>query len=109
MERSFTSKEAKQLIEEHSVIIRKLQSIPSQISSRENQIKREAKNLYETEIKETLNDIPIDEINREKRGIRVKLLKDNGYYTIADIASESVTKLASIYGVYVKVPCFANS
>lgn len=46
-----------------------------------------------------LRNIPIDEINREKKGFRIKALRDNGYQTIADIAPASVYTLSSIYGI----------
>lgn len=47
----------------------------------------------------SLRDIPIDEINREKKGFRIKALRDNDYQTIADIALVSVYTLSSIYGI----------
>lgn len=46
-----------------------------------------------------MRNIPIDEINREKKGFRIKALRDNGYQTIADIAPASVYTLSSIYGI----------
>lgn len=38
------------------------------------------------EVLKVLDDIPIEEINRDKRGFRVKALRDYGYRSIADIS-----------------------
>ena len=37
-------------------------------------------------MKEVLKTIPIEEINRDKRGVRIKSLRENRYNIIADIA-----------------------
>lgn len=46
-----------------------------------------------------LNDIPIEELNREKRGFRIKTLRDAGYHSIGDIVVASPYELSSIYGI----------
>ena len=44
-------------------------------------------------------DIPIEEINRDKRGFRIKALRDYGYNSIADISTASVYTIASVHGI----------
>lgn len=46
-----------------------------------------------------LRDIPVDEINRAKKGIRVKALKDTGYATVADIYVASQGQLEDVKGI----------
>ena len=55
--------------------------------------------LVAQEVLKVLADIPIEEINRDKRGIRVKALRDYGYRTIADISTASVYSIASVHGI----------
>ena len=55
--------------------------------------------LVAQEVLHVLADIPIEEINRDKRGIRVKALRDYGYRTIADISTASVYAIASVHGI----------
>ncbi len=64
-----------------------------------------------TEIKDTVNRllaenlvnelraIPVDELARDKSGIKVKYLKDGGYQNLADVLAASQMQIASIYGV----------
>ncbi len=46
-----------------------------------------------------LQSIPIDELNREKKGIRVKSLHDAGFHTIADIVKANPFQLSAINGI----------
>lgn len=55
--------------------------------------------LVAQEVMRVLKDIPVEELNRDRRGFRVKSLRDNGYQSIADIMGASVYSLASISGI----------
>ena len=46
-----------------------------------------------------MRDIPVEEVNREKRGIRVKALRESGYTTYADILTASVYQLSTVRGI----------
>ena len=46
-----------------------------------------------------LKNVPVDEISREKPGVRIKTLRDAGITTMADVYSSSVYQLASIHGI----------
>lgn len=48
---------------------------------------------------EFLRSIPVDELNREKKGIRVKTLHDAGFHTIADVVKANPYRLSSINGI----------
>lgn len=62
-------------------------------------IKEAAQKLAATEALSVLRDIPVEEMNRERGGIRVKTLRDHGYSTMADIYAASAYQLASIHGI----------
>ena len=46
-----------------------------------------------------LKNVPVEELNREKLGFRVKALRDSGFTTMADIYSASNYHLVSINGI----------
>ena len=54
------------------------------------------RSLYALQI---LKGVSVDEINREKSGIRVKTLKDSGFETMADVFTASVRRLAGVNGI----------
>lgn len=47
----------------------------------------------------SLKTIPVDELNHNKRGIRVKTLKDAGFETVADVYSSTIDELESVNGI----------
>lgn len=51
------------------------------------------------EVLKTLSQIPIEEINRGSKGIRIKALSDYGCKTIADAARMPVNEIANIRGI----------
>ena len=99
MARPFSSADAKRLVGEHRRIADKLKDVQNSENNYELEIKKASDALIAQEVLKVLRDIPIDEINRDKRGFRIKALKDNGYNTIADISTASVYSIASVNGI----------
>lgn len=99
MARPFTSAEAKRIIKRHQNIIDKLNSAVSSVEEYRTKAKDASDALVAQEVLKVLADIPIEEINRDKRGIRVKTLRDYGYRTVADISTASVYSIASVHGI----------
>lgn len=99
MARPFSSTDAKRIIERHQRTIEKLDNAVSSVEKYRTKAKDASEALVAQEVLRVLADIPIDEINRDKRGIRVKALKDYGYRTIADISTASVYSIASVHGI----------
>lgn len=99
MARPISSEDAKKAIEKHQSLLAKLSAIEASIEILRSEIKKISDALVEQEVMRILKDIPIEEINREKRGFRIKALHDHGYHTIADIATASVFSIASIPGI----------
>ena len=46
-----------------------------------------------------LEEIPVEEVNRDKGGYRVKTLRESGFQTMADIHRTSVYELANVKGI----------
>ena len=99
MSRPFSATDAKRIIERHQNIIEKLNNAVSSVEKYRTKAKEASDALVAQEVLKVLSDIPIEEINRDKRGIRVKALRDYGYRTIADISTASVYSIASVHGI----------
>jgi SNF2 family DNA or RNA helicase len=48
---------------------------------------------------EILAAVPVDELNREKKGVRVKSLHDAGFHTIADLIKANPFQISAINGI----------
>lgn len=99
MARSFTSKETRQLIEEHIRLKRQLENAEEIAAQYRSEMVSASDKLIAQEVLEILKEIPIEEVNRDKRGFRTKVLRDYGYLTLSDLATVSVDYIASLRGV----------
>ena len=99
MARPFSSTDAKRLLEWHHKTIEKLSRTESSTEKYREKVKEASDALVAQEVLKVLQDIPIEEINRDKQGFRVKALREYGYRTVADIASVSVYSIASVHGI----------
>lgn len=99
MARPISSADAKRVIHAHQSLANNLLSAIDMRNKLKDDIVHASNALVTSETLSLLRNIPIDEINREKKGFRIKALRDNGYQTIADIAPASVYTLSSIYGI----------
>lgn len=99
MARPFTSRDAKRLIDEHRELKTKLSKAEAYSDHCKANISKASEALVAQEVLNVLKDIPIEEINRDKRGFRIKALRDYGYNSIADISTVSVYTIASVHGI----------
>lgn len=99
MARPFDKTDAKRLIEKHRSLMEQLAAAEASLDTLRDEVQKSSDALVAKEVLRILKEIPIDEINRDKRGIRIKALREHGYHTIADIASVSVHSIASIHGI----------
>jgi SNF2 family DNA or RNA helicase len=99
MARSFTSRDAKRLIHEHREMKTKLSKAEAYAEQHKASIFKASEALVAQEVLNVLKYIPIEEINRDKRGFRIKALRDYGYNCIADISTASVYTIASVHGI----------
>lgn len=99
MNRNFLPRDVKRLTERHTVLIRGLDSIQTQMDDLQSAIVEGAHAMANDQVAEILKEIDVEEINRDKKGIRVKALRDYGYTNIAQLAGASVYNLAQIKGI----------
>lgn len=64
-----------------------------------NDIKESIQRYQYDDLIEVLSGVPVEELNRDKSGIKVKLLKEQGFNTIADIYKTTTNRLAWIKGI----------
>lgn len=99
MARPFDSTDARRIIERHRKLLAELMLAEESIDGLRTAVTKTSDALVAQEVLSVLKDIPVDELNRDKRGIRIKLLREHGYQSIADISGASVYSLASINGI----------
>ena len=99
MAKPFRTQEAKEVLDQHLVLQKKLSALEKSIEKDRNDVLNISNALVTQEVLKLLRDIPVEEINRGKRGFRVKTLHESGYHTMADLSSATVSMLASIRGI----------
>lgn len=62
-------------------------------------VRAAAGRCMEAQLLERLAGIPVDELNRDKAGIRIRLFHENGYDTVADIYRAQQYALEAISGI----------
>lgn len=65
----------------------------------EESVKKAIDYLVADELLKLLKQIPIDEINRDRKGIRIKSLREAGYTNMADVFTANAYNLAAVYGI----------
>ena len=92
MARSFSSAEARQLIAEHTALQSELSGAIGRIEEMQAVV-RSAVEAYRSEkALDLLREIPIEEVNRNKLGLRVKALRESGICTMAVACTSSNEK-----------------
>ncbi len=99
MARPFSSADAKKMIEKHRTLITKLTDASNLEQKYQQDIKDASDRLARQEVLKMLQGVPVEELNRDKNGIKTKTLRDHSYCTMADLHKASVYQLASIRGI----------
>lgn len=100
MARPFDIRDAKALIAEHRQLLGGLDAVPDTLQACRDSIRQISDQIIAQSVLGILRNIPIEELNnREGRAFRVKILRENGYCTIADIAPATAEAIAAVYGV----------
>ena len=73
--------------------------IPDHLTQSQTQIKNAVDRMVMKKLLDLLSDIPVDELNREKAGIRIKTLKDYKIDTVAAAYTATTYQLESIPGI----------
>lgn len=99
MARNIDSASAKKIIKAHKDFIQYIDEISAYSDKSVKEIVSLAEGLVEYEAAQALKDIPVEELNREKKGFRIKTLRDHGYNTIGDIEKATASSLSRIGGI----------
>lgn len=99
MQRPFSTYEVEEIRDYHNSISRLLNEIVESSVDYYNDIKETSDTIAAKEVIKILSKVPVEELNHDRKGIRVKALHDGGYNTIADLAVDSVYSISSVYGI----------
>jgi len=90
---------------QYKAIADKSNEIKSAVKNAVCDIESAVENFLNEELIVALKGISVDELARDKSGIKPKYLKDAGYENIADIYGLSAARLAGIYGISYEKAC----
>lgn len=99
MAKLFDMADAERLIQEHRMMLEELDEIAQYEDNVQIDIEKAANLVVTRNVLDVLRDIPVEEINREKGGFRVKALRDHGFRSIADIVAANVYSISSVHGI----------
>ena len=99
MARSFSSSDAKKLSEEHIKLKNSLSAGAEFEKSLRKDIGTAVSEALDKNVLSLLKTVPVDELNRDKCGFRIKALVGNGYSTVADVINASAYRLEMINGI----------
>ena len=99
MANSLRRKDAKQLKAAHEALLEDLRSAAGLATECKARAKEAAEMITARRIMDVLKEVPVEEINRDRKGFRTKTLRDYGYNTLADLAAASEFALEAIDGI----------
>lgn len=99
MARNFSNTDAKRIIEQEENIERSLGEALKSLKAAPAVVKKAADTIVANEVLSLLRGVPVEELNKNKEGIRIKALMDSGYSSMADCWVSSVHALASVSGI----------
>ena len=99
MKRPFSTQEATRLIEAHNRQKEQLNQAEEILERSKREIEAAANLILTQKTIEILRDVPIESINRDKKGFRIKTLKSAHINTVADAVGLSALKISQIKGI----------
>lgn len=99
MARNYSTAEVKQFQRVYQELYAKFRQADSMESRAMSQIQSACAKITGKDSTGLLQTVSVDELNREKKGFRVKSLHDAGFHTIADILKAHPYQLAAINGI----------
>ena len=98
-ERLFSFTDARDVLSRFNQIEKNRNKYRKKINKYQKNIVKTSQKYIKNETMRVLEDISIEELNRGKKGIRVKLLRTRGYNSYADIYHVSMKSLSKIKGI----------
>lgn len=99
MARKYSTGESKRLLRRQKDLYSTLDQLNSTAERLRAEIRAAADSIAGAEASKLLQTVPVEELNRDKRGIRVKSLRDAGYDNLGDIMNASEYQLEAINGI----------
>lgn len=86
-------------INEYNELNRKINEIKSTFNETVLNIKNAINEMLIDKVIKSLREVPVEELARNKCGIRVKCLRNAGYNNLANIFDATSAQIASVYGI----------
>ena len=99
MKRTFSFAEARELLQKHESWETERGTLSRKAEDCRAVVEAACEHFVAAETMKTLRDIPVEELNRERRGLRVRLLRESGYADYADLMLASEEQLAALNGI----------
>jgi len=99
MNKRLNKYDVRELIDNHQYIIDSLNNVIDGYNSLSSSIIKFADEGKAKSIITTLRTVPVEELNREHRGFRIKTIKDAGLNTVADVYCSGTYRLSNINGI----------
>ncbi|MBQ3330866.1 MAG: DEAD/DEAH box helicase family protein [Ruminococcus sp.] len=99
MARDFSSGDAKRLQRRWQDLKAKMERLETMAQRQRAAIQASASAMAGDSSRELLASVPVDELNRDKKGIRVKMLHDAGFHTVADVLNAPEYRISAINGI----------
>lgn len=99
MAKSFSSGDAKRLLHDIARLQKQVRWAPPKADEFKRNIIQAAEAMKSVELTKALLELPVEDLNKSKKGLRTSLLRENGYTSIAHVCNASVSNLSAIYGI----------
>ena len=91
--------EFEKLIECYGSMLRPFTQAEQAMENGKLTIKNACEGVAQRAVADILREVPVEEVNRDKGGYRVKTLRDEGFQSMADVRSASAQRLAAVKGI----------
>ena len=91
--------EFSEVLDKLEILRGRLLNVYSVQNQKKADVQRAGERMLAQDVINVLKTIPVEEINRDKSGIRVKALRESGFSNIADLFAASVYQIASVRGI----------
>lgn len=99
MTKNFTSKDAKSVISKHQYLLDSFTEISNLKQTLKNNIINATNSIINHQIFHVLHGMPIEQLSKYRRGLRIKPLITNNIITMADLWRSSVYNIEAIKGI----------
>ena len=99
MKRTFSFAEARELLQKHESWETERGTLSRKAEDCRAVVEAACEHFVAAKTMKTLRDIPVEELNRARRGLRVRLLRESGYADYADLMLASKEQLAALNGI----------